>query len=168
LVATVGDRRYKRIVPERLRRLTLIFQRTPIYFVTCCTANRQPFLATKEIHATFVKFAESGEIFGAFAGRYVIMPDHLHLFVCFDEERINLSRWMKALKGSLSASFRNKPFDPPFWQKGFFDHVLRSAESYEEKWHYVRDNPVRTRLVPTWQAWPYAGEIFDLEFRFEL
>ena len=52
------------------------------------------------------------------------MPDHLHLFVSFDEERINLSRWMKALKGSLSAWFRNRHFDPPFWQKGFFDHVF--------------------------------------------
>ena len=155
-------------MPERLRRLSPVFQRRPIYFVTCCTAKRQQFLATKEAHQTFVKFAQSGEAFGAFIGRYVIMPDHLHLFVSFDEERINLSRWMKALEGSLSAWFRNRHFDPPFWQKGFFDHVLRSAESYEEKWHYVRDNPARAGLVPTWEAWPYAGEIFDLEFRAEL
>ena len=96
------------------------------------------------------------------------MPDHLHVFVSFDEERINLSRWMKALKGSLSALFRNKHFVPPFGQKGFFDHVLGSAESYEEKWHYVRENPVRAGFVPRWEAWPYAGEIFDLEFRAEL
>ncbi len=27
---------------------------------------------------------------------------------------------------------------PPLWQKEFFDHVLRSDESYESKWHYVR------------------------------
>jgi len=116
--------------------------------VTCCTAKRQRFLARKEVHSTFVKFAQSGEAFGAFTGRYVIMPDHVHVFVAFDEERINLSRWMKALKGCLSAWFRNKHLDPPFWQKGFFDHVSRTAESYEEKRHYVRDNPVRAGLAP--------------------
>jgi REP element-mobilizing transposase RayT len=100
------------------------------------------------VHSTFVKFAQSGEAFGAFTGRYVIMPDHVHVFVAFDEERINLSRWMKALKGCLSAWFRNKHLDPPFWQKGFFDHVSRTAESYEEKRHYLRDNPVRAGLAP--------------------
>jgi putative transposase len=153
---------------ERLRRLSPVFQRTPIYFVTCCTANRQRILAVNEVHETFVRFARSGEAFAAFTGRYVIMPDHLHVFVSFDEERINLSRWMKALKGSLSACFRNSHFDPAFWQKGFFDHILRNTESYEQKWHYVRDNPVRAGLVPAWEAWPYAGEIFELEFRSDL
>ena len=113
----VGDRRQKILVPERLRRLSPVFQRTPIYFVTCCTAKRQRFLARKEVHSTFVKFAQSGEAFGAFTGRYVIMPDRVHVFVAFDEERINLSRWMKALNGSLSAWFRNKHLDPRFWQK---------------------------------------------------
>jgi REP element-mobilizing transposase RayT len=130
-------------------------------------AKRQRFLATKEVHETFIKFAQSGEMFGAFTGRFVIMPSSSRVRF-FDEERINLSRWMKALKGSLSALFRNKLFDPPFWQKGFFDHVLRSAESYGEKWHYVRENPVRAGFVSRWETWPYAGEIFDLEFRTEL
>ena len=34
----------------------------------------------------------------------------------------------------------------PHWQEGFFDHVLRSEESYAEKWEYVRLNPVRAGL----------------------
>jgi hypothetical protein len=29
----------------------------------------------------------------------------------------------------------------------FFDHLLRSNESYSEKWNYVFDNPVRAGLV---------------------
>ena len=47
----------------------------------------------------------------------------------------------------------------PFWQKEFFDHLLRSDESYEFKWLYVRENPVRAGLVSTADDWPYAGEI---------
>src|SRR4029077_12085115 len=29
----------------------------------------------------------------------------------------------------------------------FFDHLLRSEESYDQKWNYVRDNPVRADLA---------------------
>ena len=32
-------------------------------------------------------------------------------------------------------------------QEGFFDHLLRSYESYAQKWEYVRENPVRAGLV---------------------
>ena len=48
---------------------------------------------------------------------------------------------------------------PPFWQKEFFDHVLRSDESYESKWLYVRENPVRAGLVSSAEDWPCAGEM---------
>jgi hypothetical protein len=48
------------------------------------------------------------------------------------------------------------------WQREFFDHVLRSDESYSEKWNYVFDNPVRAGLVSTTQEWKYAGEIETL------
>jgi hypothetical protein len=48
------------------------------------------------------------------------------------------------------------------WQREFFDHVLRSNESYSEKWNYVFDNPVRAGLVSTTQEWKYAGEIETL------
>jgi putative transposase len=41
----------------------------------------------------------------------------------------------------------------------FSINILRSAESYSQKWNYVRENPVRARLVGSADAWPYAGEI---------
>ena len=40
-----------------------------------------------------------------------------------------------------------------------FDRLLRSDESYESKWLYVRDNPVRAGLVDAAEDWPYGGEI---------
>jgi len=92
------------------------------------------------------------------------MPDHLHLFLALDDERLSLSQFVKSLKGTLSSHFRAAHMRPPYWQKGFFDHVLRSGESYSEKWNYVQENPVRASLVKGSQDWPYAGEIFNLEF----
>jgi REP-associated tyrosine transposase len=98
-------------------------------------------------------------------GAYVLMPDHLHAFVAADDQKLSLSLWMKSLKNTLSKTMRSKRIPPPHWQKTFFDHVLCSAESYTEKWHYVRENPVRAGLVKRWEDWPFQGEIFALEYR---
>ena len=151
-------------MPERLKRLDVLYQRSPIYFVTACTANRRKLLANKAIHSAFKAFAESGPNYGGWIGAYVLMPDHLHLFVAIDDKQIKLSDWMKSLKGALSSKLREQGIASPYWQKGFFDHVLRSGDSYSQKWNYVRENPVRAGLAVHWNEWPYLGEIFDLEF----
>ena len=96
-------------------------------------------------------------------GRYVLMPDHLHLFVGFSRPGPDISAWMRALKGALSATLRSDRVLAPHWQKGFFDHVLRSAESYNEKWHYVHENPVRAGLASRAEDWPYQGEVLPLD-----
>lgn len=207
--------------PPRLKRLDQLFTTHPLYFVTACTANRKPVLANAKVHDDFRKFCAAGLACGVFVGKYVLMPDHLHLFVAFGEEyemgihqrrRLRtdgtsgthrdgataksavasvydrrgerrsqsaatglvvaegcdrrfspLSEWMKSLKNSLSKTLRGMHVHPPHWQKGFFDHALRSEESYSEKWIYVAENPVRQRLVTLPEDWPYQGEIHPLQ-----
>ena len=152
-------------MPERLRRLEETFERLPIYFVTACTHAHQRILSEIVVHERLIRFGKEGESLGAWLGAYVLMPDHVHLFVVVDDERINLSAWMKSLKNAISKVLRDRGIPPPHWQKGFFDHILRSKDSYAEKWDYVRENPVRAALVKHWRDWPFIGEIFDLEFR---
>jgi REP element-mobilizing transposase RayT len=149
----------------RLRRLDWLFDREPLYFVTACTAQRRRILATAAIHRAFVSFATAGNEHGAFVGRYVIMPDHIHLFVALNPGKITLSGWVKSLKNHVSKALRGQGELSPHWQTGFFDHVLRSGESYQEKWQYVFLNPVRAKLVNTPEDWPYQGEINPLEYR---
>jgi putative transposase len=91
------------------------------------------------------------------------MPDHIHLFAAFDD-RISLSTWMKSLKNYLSKALRELAAHAPHWQKGFFDHLLRSEESYGSKWEYVFHNPVRQQLVSDPTLWPFQGEINALSF----
>jgi putative transposase len=150
---------------ERLRRLQEVIERAPIYFITACAHGRRAVVASDAMHETFKSFASSGPDQGAWVGGYVLMPDHLHLFVAIDDTKTNLSEWMKALKGMLSQTLRKSGMISPFWQKGFFDHLLRSDESYSAKWDYVRNNPVRAGLVSNADEWLYLGEVFDLEYR---
>lgn len=106
-------------------------------------------------------------------GNFVVMPDHLHLFVRVAGEQ-SLGVWVKGLKRAISngiCSSRSPsgalpidggPAKNSLWQPGFFDHLVRSTESYAEKWVYVRDNPVRKGLVDKWEDWPYSGEIVTI------
>jgi len=148
----------------RLRRLEKIFVPAPIYFVTANAADRRSILANAGVYRAFLEFAKVGEDRGTFVGGYVLMPDHIHLFVALDGEN-KLAVWVKSLKNSLSKTLRSLDIPAPHWQKGFFDHVLRSADSYSQKWEYVRDNPVRAGLAKDWQEWPYSGQVYPLEYR---
>ena len=177
--------------PPRLKRLDRLFTSQPLYFVTTNTEDRKPILANAKVHEDFRKFCETGLTRGVFVGKYVLMPDHIHLFVAFGGEyesalvkrrrsqsaatsgepvaavydrRLRLlSEWMKSVKNSLSKTLRGMNIPAPHWQKGFFDHVMRSEESYSEKWLYVAENPVRKKLTVRPEAWPYQGEIYPLE-----
>ena len=146
----------------RLQRLKFVFPSRPIYFITACTHERRGILAGQEVHRAFTDFAAKAPADGVFVGRYVIMPDHFHLFAAFAPDALPLSLWLKSLKNSLSKTLRRTGLPGVHWQKGFFDHVMRSAESYELKWLYVQQNPVRAGLVQSASDWPYQGEIHPL------
>jgi putative transposase len=152
---------------QRLRRLDLVFVRAPIYFVTACTESRRNILATPSIHETLLRFGKEGPRMEHGLARTLIMPDHLHQFVATDDEKNWISAWMKSLKNSISKTLRANGIARPHWQKTFFDQLLRSSESYSEKWDYVRDNPMWAGLVVRAQDWPYMGEIFALGYRSE-
>ena len=89
------------------------------------------------------------------------MPDHIHVFVRPGQE-VSLGRWVKGLKRAVGASVVSPP-GGSIWQNGFFDHVLRSAESYRDKSIYVFENPVRAGLVEKTDQWPYQGEIVVID-----
>ena len=154
-------------------RLPVIFQRfdTPLYFVTFNTLLKRPLLAHDAVHAAFRSYAERGMEFHVGTGRYVLMPDHVHVFVRIGPE-MTLRRWESGLKqclGKALTALGHQPTTIPnmklksFWQPGFFDHLLRRDESYLQKWDYVWRNPVRANLVANPEDWPYQGEIHRID-----
>ena len=153
----------KRDFGSRPPRLGRVFSTSPLYFVTCCTYERRRFLAKDKVHNAFVVFGERAERkFNIAVGRYVIMPDHVHLFVRGDHN-FRLGPWIGALKQALAKAAMLSRVKGQIWEEGFFDHVLRSDESYSQKWNYVRENPVRAGLVKSAADWPYQGEIVHID-----
>ena len=158
--------------PPRLE-LILQFYDAPVFFVTFNTHGRRSLLACAEVHEAFVDYCTKASDYRVGVGRYVMMPDHVHLFVSFgDGATTTLGTWIKGLKRQLDRSLLSlgaQPFAVPgqklrsFWQPGFHDHLLRSDESYAQKWDYVRENPVRAGFGTDAEAWEFAGEIMRID-----
>ena len=70
------------LFPVRTRPVHLpslaVGNRSSIQFVTVCVRERRPVLANEEAHALFRSIWRDESLFRV--GRYVIMPDHVHLF----------------------------------------------------------------------------------------
>jgi REP element-mobilizing transposase RayT len=144
--------------PKTPPRLAQLLIDRPLYFVTFGTHQRRACLANPEVFGAFQLFAQSAAHKGIAIGRFVIMPDHIHLFVRGQPDFV-LSNWLGRLKQAITqAVWQREGGQSTIWQRGFFDHVLRSDESYSEKWQYVRCNPVRAGLVQAPEEWPYQGE----------
>jgi REP element-mobilizing transposase RayT len=142
-------------------RLAEVFQQydPPVYFVTLCTKDRRRALANATVHSVLIDYGRTGLLAGCAVGRYVIMPDHIHLFVAGADD-FDLGVWVRGLKRVVAAAVSGGRGG--LWQRGFFDHVIRNSESYSEKWDYVLENPVRARLVSSADKWPFQGEIVPI------
>ena len=145
----------------------------PLFLITFNTHGRRHLLACEQVHVAFVEYCARASDYGIGVGRYVVMPDHIHLFVCVGTgSTVTLSTWIKGLKRHLDkclSSLGRQPLALPgqelrsFWQPGFHDRLLRHDESYKQKWNYVRENPVRAGVVHDAADWPYAGEILVID-----
>jgi len=144
----------RRPVHQELRE---VFNKPIVVFLTLCTKGKKLILAHDDVHTLL---RESWcEADSWIVGRYVLMPDHLHLF-CSPAipQSPPLQHWVSYWK-SHAARHWPKPQDAPVWQRDFWDTQLRREESYDDKWRYVVENPVRASLVARAEDWPYQGEM---------
>ena len=130
-----------------------------VYVVTVCTKARKNILASESAHLLLVdSWLQADEWL---VGKYVILPDHVHLFCApRNWESTSLVKWVKYWK---SISAREWPVEDqkPIWQQQFWDTRIK-PEKLVEKWEYVQANPVRHGLVVSPEDWPYRGDLNEL------
>lgn len=129
------------------------------YFITICTDNRKN-LFWSDVMAIIdrpqdVPLTQYGKTVDFYiksipshypaisVDHYVIMPNHIHLLLQIHTDNNGrsmiaptISRVLRLLKGTVS-----KKIGFPIWQKGFYDHVIRSETDYLEIWNYIEGNP---------------------------
>jgi len=76
---------------------------------------------------------------------YVIMPNHIHFLLQINTD-VNgrsmiaptISTVVRLMKGAVS---RQAGFS--VWQKGFYDHIIRNDNDYQDIWNYIEGNPCK-------------------------
>jgi len=135
-----------------------------ILFVTLTVQPRGDHLASDMFHTVFLEACSDADAW--LVGRYVIMPDHIHLF-CAPARLppVDIRRWTQYLKeritkrlGAASPS-KLAPTLGWRWQSECWDTQVRSGEHYHEKWLYICDNPVRSGHVDNAEQWAFQGEL---------
>lgn len=107
-------------------------------------------LTEAELSAVLLDSAARYHAFGRWwCELFLLMPDHLHALIRFPPEP-GMSRTLRDWKRGAAR------FHGVSWQDNFFDHRLRDAREAQEKWHYIRLNPVVKKLCAREEDWPHV------------
>jgi len=121
------------------------------YFITVCCAKRGGSqLNEVTLFEVIVQAIEHYEVAGKWrVALFLVMPDHWHAMIQFSKpeymEKV-LRDWKRYVAKHTGV----------VWQDGFFEHRLRSRQSAEKKWHYIRQNPVRKGFINDPDEWPFV------------
>jgi putative transposase len=132
------------------------------YFVTICGKDRKKlFVSSAIVECLLNVLRVQAERFRFDIYAYCFMPDHCHLLVRGKTPGANLSEIIRGFKGGSAKNLRQfSIFDA--WQKGFYEHILRSDEDCGSATAYIFENPVRARLAKDIYEWPFTGSfVFD-------
>ncbi len=150
-----------------------------IVYLTVCIEDRQPWLANEAVHEHLRGAWQDAQAW--LVGYYLLMPDHLHLFCAPRDLKFTIEHWVtfwerqfkrrvnrsRGSQGSAPAcaSHADRKSRPPIeyrWQPHPWHTRLRRSENYQEKWAYIRENPVVAGLVKNANDWPYQGMMIVL------
>ncbi len=139
-------------IPNRknIRLHPFAYENTGLYFITLCTQNRKCLfgsigddkLIPSSIGTTVISIIDEYRHHypGIEIQQYVVMPNHIH-FLIFrnpgnESHAISLSRFISHMK-----SFITLQCGKSFWQRGFYDHVVRTEQDKLEIMEYIQNNP---------------------------
>jgi putative transposase len=86
---------------------------------------------------------------------FVVMPDHVHLLIT---PLTSLEKAVQFIEGGFSYRAKKElGSNLEVWQPGFSDHRIRDARDYAQHVAYIRQNPVRKRLVEAPEQYAFSS-----------
>ena len=127
------------------------------YSITVCTAERREYFRDADLVAlcrdALQTFSDAFRVY-----LYTFMPDHLHLLLVAHSADANLIRTIQRYKQRTAFAFTQQRHGM-FWQKGYYDHILREHEDIRVVARYIADNPVRAGIVRDYRDYPFTGSL---------
>ena len=120
-----------------------------VYHIVFSTLNRTAILNNLKIaRVVIARLIESDEAGYTETLSYCVMPDHVHWL--FKLHKGHLSRNIQRVKANSCRELSRK-----LWNKGFYDHAIRSDESLINVARYIVANPLRAGLVKSVGDYPH-------------
>jgi len=150
---------YKTYNKSRSLRLPGWDYRSPYdYHVIIATKDRRPLFHQPKAVKIFVdNLRDQTKAAGFTIWAFCIMPDHIHI-LCQppDNSEIDLTTFIGRVKSVTSRALAKAGFGWRIWQRGFYDHILRSDEDRLKIARYIAANPVRQEMTENIEDYPYS------------
>src|SRR6266581_3691345 len=139
----------------RLRKADYVGRRA--YFLTICTFQRLPLLATADIaESLLTRFRQCTTLHHFANHAYAFMPDHAHFVVEGQRSESDLCEVVRAWKSQTAFEFKRRKRQR-VWQRSFYDRVMRDGDEMAAFARYVVDNPSRAGLCEQRCIYPFVG-----------
>lgn len=131
-----------------------------IVFITQVVERRSPIFQNPqhlELLLTIIREAKERYPFCMLA--YAFLPDHFHLLLK-PKPPTTHTQIMHSIKPNFTKAYKQRigilgPMK--FWQKRYWDHVIRHEAEFATRLDYIHFNPVKHRLVHRPEQWPYSS-----------
>jgi putative transposase len=142
-----------------LRLPTFDYATPAVYFVTIVAIDRRTLFYNQALASSVIEcLLEQRERLNFNLYAYCLMPDHLHLLIGLKPDSKPLGQIIGAFK-SLSTRRYWESGKGVLWQRQFHDHIIRNEKDFFETFEYIKQNPVKKKLVAQWDEWKYTGII---------
>lgn len=139
------------------------------YFFTLATYNRRPFLCyPNNVELLRRAFQYTMQRHPMEIDAFVLLPDHLHTVWTLPKEDCNYSTRWRLIKsyfsrhcqekydGVISTSRQSKQ-ERAFWQRRFWEHLIRDNQDFVNHVEYIHYNPVKHGLVAAPKDWEHSS-----------
>ena len=111
------------------------------YFVTICTYKAEPNIRLyREVVERNLLFLPE-RFPGLKIDWYVLMPNHLHAIFIFTGMKDGLSEVVRTFKALVTKNTGVK-----FWQRNYYEHVIRNEAALFKIREYIKNNPLAKRI----------------------
>ena len=126
------------------------------YFITASSFQKRNLFQSDRLASLFVEVLLHYRREGKYRlHEFVLMPDHFHLLVT---PLVTLERAMQLVKGGYSYRARKElNYGGEVWQSSYYDRRVRDVEEYFGFREYIRQNPVKKRMVGSAAEYRYSS-----------
>ena len=155
----MSDRHYDPTIHHRksLRLPAYNYSSRGAYFVTICLQGNHTYLEDPQLRHQFEEtwYSLPERFPGVILDEFVIMPDHIHFIIWLEPQGKSrptledILRVYKSLTGRAALNYlssKGHVVDSQFWQRSFYDRVIRNEAELQQKRDYIRNNPIKDDL----------------------